>query len=127
MAYPPDENTAKYSKNQMNAKLWNGMFNYWNPEVPSMVREGCSSAISLSSGLSPRPIIPSEQTWMSTIISPVVWFQSNLATITAIPHDLIGVNDLLSWDASDDWWRAALHGLFLPQHLGNFCEPWWWA
>ena len=49
------------------------------------------------------------------------------------PHDLIGVKGLLSWDASDDWWWAAFHRLFLPQHLVNdllswdASDDWWWA
>ena len=39
------------------------------------------------------------------------------------PYDLIGVNGLLSQDASDNWWWIAFHRLFCPQHLGNFQEP----
>ena len=72
MAYLLDKNTAEYSKDWMNAMWCNGDFNCQNLVVPQWSGKGAHLWSPHPMGSSPRPTIPSEQTWMSTIICPMV-------------------------------------------------------
>ena len=120
MAYLLDENTNMAWQELDGCQMVEWWVQSWESANSWMVREGCLSTILLFPKVKPQAHSSLQADLDVHHHPPCGLVPKQSGHHHSHPYDLIGIDCLLGWDVSDDWCWAALHRLYLPQHLGDF-------